>query len=207
MAVKIRLQRQGRKKKPYYHIVIADSRSPRDGKFIERIGIYNPNTNPATIDLDGDKALDWMAKGAQPTDTCRAILSYKGVMYRKHLARGIAKSALTAEEADAKFAAWMEEKANKIDQKVAGLKDKVDMEQRTRLEREALVAHKRAKDIMTKNNPEPVAEQAEDTEAEPETSAAETEAPVAEAETSEAPVAEATEEKETPAEEAAPANE
>jgi small subunit ribosomal protein S16 len=201
MAVKIRLQRQGRKKKPYYHIVIADSRSPRDGKFIERIGIYNPNTNPATIDLDGDKALDWMTKGAQPTDTCRAILSYKGVMYRKHLARGIAKNALTPEEADAKFAAWMEEKANKIDQKVAGLKDKVDLEQRTRLEREAAVAHKRAKDIMAKNNPEPVAEETETSEEE--TSAAETEAPVAEVETSEAPAAET----ETPAEEAAPANE
>ena len=209
MAVKIRLQRQGRKKKPYYHIVIADSRSPRDGKFIERIGIYNPNTNPATIDLDGDKALDWMNKGAQPTDTCRAILSYKGVMYRKHLARGIAKSALTAEEADAKFAAWMEEKANKIDQKVAGLKDKVDMEQRTRLEREALVAHKRAKDIMTKNSPEAeAAEVAESTESETETSAAaETEVPTAEVETTEAPVAEATPESEAPAEEAAPANE
>jgi len=194
MAVKIRLQRQGRKKKPYYHIVIADSRSPRDGKFIERIGVYNPNTNPATIDLDGDKALDWMAKGAQPTDTCRAILSYKGVMYRKHLARGIAKGAMTAEAADAKFAAWMEEKANKIDQKIAGLKDKMDVEQRTRLEHESQVAHKRAKDIMAKNNPEPVAE-------EPVTEAEGAE-PVAEAET-ETPATE----NEAPAEEAAPASE
>ncbi len=186
MAVKIRLQRQGRKKKPYYHIVIADSRSPRDGKFIERIGVYNPNTNPATIDLDGDKALDWMAKGAQPTDTCRAILSYKGVMYRKHLARGIAKSALTAEEADAKFAAWMEEKANKIDQKIVSLKGKMDSEQRTRLERESAVAHKRAQEIMAKNNPEPVAEEVEEAEgtepkAETETPATENEAPAEEA--------------------------
>ncbi len=194
MAVKIRLARQGRKKKPYYHIVVADSRSPRDGKFIERIGIYNPNTNPAVIDLDSDKALDWLAKGAQPTDTCKAILSYKGVMYRKHLARGVAKGAFTAEEADTKFSAWMEEKANKIDQKIASLKDSMDKEQRTRLERESLVAHKRAKDILAKNNPEPVAEEAE-------TSEEETETPVLEA-SNEAPAAE-----ESPAEEAAPANE
>jgi|SRR6185437_9344150 len=176
MAVKIRLQRQGRKKKPYYHIVIADSRSPRDGKFIERIGVYNPNTNPATIDLDGDKALDWMTKGAQPTDTCRAILSYKGVMYRKHLARGIAKGALTAEDADAKFAAWMEEKANKIDQKIVSLKGKMDSEQRTRLERESAVAHKRAQEILAKNNPEPVAEEQSE-----EAEGAETETPAEEA--------------------------
>ena len=194
MAVKIRLQRQGRKKKPYYHIVIADSRSPRDGKFIERIGVYNPNTNPAVIDLDNDKALDWLAKGAQPTDTCKAILSYKGVLYRKHLARGVAKGALTAEEADKKFSEWMEAKANKIDQKIASLKDSMDKEQRTRLERESLVAHKRAKDILAKNNPEPAAEETE-------TSEEETESPVSEA-GNDAPAAE-----ETQAEEAAPANE
>ena len=165
MAVKIRLQRYGRKKMPYYHIVVADSRAPRDGKFIERIGTYNPNTNPATLDLDGDKALAWLNDGAQPTDTCRAILSYKGILYRKHLERGIKKGALNAEEADAKFAAWMEEKANKIDRKIASLKDTMNAEQRTRLERESLVAHKRAQEIVAKNAPPveeaPVEEEAE----------------------------------------------
>jgi len=155
MAVKIRLQRQGRKKQPYYHIVVADSRAPRDGKFIERIGIYNPNTNPATIDLDGDKALSWLNDGAQPTETCRAILSYKGVMYRKHLARGVAKGSFTADEAEQKFGVWMEEKQTKIDKKVASLKDSMNKEQRLSLERESAVAHKRAQDILAKNTPAP----------------------------------------------------
>jgi len=171
MAVKIRLQRHGRKKNPYYHIVVADSRSPRDGKFIERLGMYNPNTNPATIDLDSDKALVWLNNGAQPTETAKAILSYKGVLYRKHLERGVKKGAMTMEDADTKFAAWIEGKANKIDQKVASLRDSMDKEQRARLEREALVAHKRAQDIIAKNTP--VAEApAESEEAEaPETEA------------------------------------
>jgi small subunit ribosomal protein S16 len=155
MAVKIRLQRQGRKKQPYYHIVVADSRAPRDGKFIERIGTYNPNTNPATVDLDGDKALGWLNNGAQPTDTCRAILSYKGVLYRKHLARGVAKGSFTEEVADQKFAAWIEAKATKIDQKIASLRDTMNKEQRLSLERESAVAHKRAQDIMAKNAPKP----------------------------------------------------
>jgi len=175
MAVKIRLQRYGRKKMPYYHIVVADSRAPRDGKFIERIGTYNPNTNPATLDIDNDKALAWLNDGAQPTDTCRAILSYKGILYRKHLERGIKKGALNAEEADAKFAAWMEEKANKIDRKIASLKDTMNAEQRTRLERESLVAHKRAQEIVAKNAP-PVEEAPAEEEAEasaPEASAEE----------------------------------
>src|ERR1700745_1015675 len=104
MPVKIRLQRQGKKASAFFHIVIADGRAPRNGKFIEKIGTYNPNTNPATIDLNFDKALTWLNNGAQPTDTCRAILSYKGVMYKKHLQGGITKGALTEEQADAKFA-------------------------------------------------------------------------------------------------------
>ena len=119
MATKIRLQRFGKKGKPFYHVVVADARAPRDGKFIERIGSYNPNTNPATIDLNFDKALDWVNKGAQPTDTCRAILSYKGVMYKKHLEGGVKKGALTAEQADTKFSEWLESKEGKI----AGKKD------------------------------------------------------------------------------------
>src|ERR1044071_9169186 len=100
MATKMRVQRVGKKGKPFFHVVVADSRSPRDGKFIERLGSYDPNTNPATIDLNFDSSLDWLTKGAQPTDTCRAILSYKGVLYKKHLNGGILKGALTQEQAD-----------------------------------------------------------------------------------------------------------
>ena len=118
MAVKIRLARHGKKGYAFYHIVAADSRAPRDGRFIEKLGTYNPNTNPATIDLDFEKALDWLQKGAQPTDTCRAILSYKGVMYKKHLLGGVAKGAFTETEAEARFNKWMEaEKAGKIEAK------------------------------------------------------------------------------------------
>ena len=100
MPVKIRLARRGRGKRPFYHIVVADARSPRDGKFIDQIGSYNPMTKPATILLDSEKAFDWMAKGAQPTDTVRAILRFKGVMYKKHLQRGVLKGSLTQEAAD-----------------------------------------------------------------------------------------------------------
>lgn len=110
MSVKIRLQRGGRKKQPFYQIVVADSRSPRDGRFIEKVGIYNPMTAPATIDLDSDKAFDWLMKGAQPTDTVRAILRFKGVYFKKHLMRGVAKGAMTPEEAQAKYEAWVAEK-------------------------------------------------------------------------------------------------
>ena len=110
MPVKIRLQRKGRRKRPFYHIVIADARAPRDGKFIEKIGTYNPMTVPATIELDRDQAYDWLMKGAQPTDTVRAILRFKGVLYRKHLQRGVAKGALTQEAADQKFEEWIAEK-------------------------------------------------------------------------------------------------
>ena len=111
MAVKIRLARHGKKGFAFYHIVAADSRAPRDGKFIEKLGTYNPNTNPATIDLDFEKALGWLQKGAQPTDTCRAILSYKGVLYKKHLLGGVAKGAFSETEAEARFNKWLGEKA------------------------------------------------------------------------------------------------
>lgn len=110
MAVKIRLQRHGRKKRPYYHIVVADARSPRDGKFIELIGTYNPITKPATIDINRDKALDWLGKGAQPTDTVRNILKFKGVLYKKHLMRGVKKGAMTIEEAEQKYQAFIQDK-------------------------------------------------------------------------------------------------
>ena len=121
MPVKIRLQRHGKKGKPFYWVVAADSRSKRDGRFLEKIGTYNPNTNPATIDLDVDTAVEWLQKGAQPTDTARNILSYKGVMLKNHLAGGVTKGALTQEQADAKFATWLEGKTGDVAGKVEGL--------------------------------------------------------------------------------------
>lgn len=114
MAVKMRLQRRGRKKSPFYHIVVADARAPRDGKFIEKLGTYNPMTVPATIDIDREKAYEWIVKGAQPTDTVRAILRFKGVLYRKHLERGVNKGALTKEEAEKKYQEWIETKEAKV---------------------------------------------------------------------------------------------
>jgi small subunit ribosomal protein S16 len=117
MPTKIRLQRKGKKGQPYYHIVIADGRAPRDGRFIERIGVYNPLTKPAEIEISFDKALGWLQKGAQPTDTVRAILSYKGVLYKYHLSKGVQKGALTEEQAEAKFQAWQTEKQAKIQSK------------------------------------------------------------------------------------------
>ncbi|MHA7056433.1 30S ribosomal protein S16 [Aquimarina sp. M1] len=114
MSVKIRLQRHGKKGKPFYWIVAADARSKRDGKFLEKIGIYNPNTNPATIDLNVDGAVKWLQNGAQPTDTARAILSYKGAMLKNHLAGGVRKGALTEEQAEEKFNAWVQEKESTV---------------------------------------------------------------------------------------------
>ena len=121
MPVKIRLQRHGKKGKPFYWIVAADARSKRDGKFLDKIGTYNPNTNPATIDLNLDSAVQWLHNGAQPTDTARAILSYKGALLKHHLDGGVRKGALTQEQADAKLAAWLEEKAGKVDANKDGL--------------------------------------------------------------------------------------
>lgn len=121
MSVKIRLQRHGKKGKPFYWVVAADARAKRDGKYLEKIGTYNPNTNPATIDLNLDSAVKWLHNGAQPTDTARAILSYKGVMLKHHLDGGVRKGALTQEQADAKLTAWLEDKENKISSKKEGL--------------------------------------------------------------------------------------
>ncbi|RIA08487.1 SSU ribosomal protein S16P [Flavobacteriaceae bacterium MAR_2010_72] len=121
MPVKIRLQRHGKKGKPYYWIVAADARSKRDGKYLEKLGAYNPNTNPATIELNVDGTVTWLQNGAQPTDTARAILSYKGALMKNHLAGGVRKGALTEEQAEAKFNAWLEEKAGKVDAKKDGL--------------------------------------------------------------------------------------
>lgn len=151
MSAKIRLQRHGRKRFAYYHIVIADSRAPRDGRNIERIGSYNPNTNPATIDLDFDKAIDWLQKGAQPTDTVRAILSYKGVLYKKHLLGGVAKGAFTAEEAETKFDAWMAQKEKKIQAKKDGLTVSTESSKKAQLEMEAKKNAERANAIAKRN--------------------------------------------------------
>ncbi|MEZ4840552.1 MAG: 30S ribosomal protein S16 [Flavobacteriaceae bacterium] len=121
MSVKIRLQRHGKKGKPFFWIVAADSRAKRDGKLLEKIGTYNPTSNPATIDLDVDAAVKWLQNGAQPTDTARAILSYKGALLKKHLAVGVKKGALTEEQAEAKFQAWLDEKSSKVSAKEDGL--------------------------------------------------------------------------------------
>ena len=121
MSVKIRLQRHGKKGKPFYWIVAADARAKRDGKFLEKLGTYNPNVNPAIIDLDIDGVVTWLQNGAQPTDTARAILSYKGAMLKNHLAGGVKKGALTEEQAEAKFTAWLDEKAGKVTAKEDGL--------------------------------------------------------------------------------------
>ncbi|GAL67774.1 30S ribosomal protein S16 [Jejuia pallidilutea] len=123
MPVKIRLQRHGKKGKPYYWIVAADSRSKRDGKYLEKLGAYNPNTNPATVELDVDSAVKWLQNGAQPTDTARTLLSYRGALMKNHLAGGVRKGALTEEQAEEKFKAWLEEKEAKIQAKAEGLSE------------------------------------------------------------------------------------
>ncbi|RMZ50955.1 30S ribosomal protein S16 [Flavobacteriaceae bacterium PRS1] len=129
MPVKIRLQRHGKKGKPFYWIVAADARSKRDGKYLEKLGTYDPNKNPAIIELNIDGTVKWLQNGAQPTDTARAILSYKGVMLKRHLAGGVKKGAFTEEEAEKKFQDWLDEKAAKVDAKVDGLaKAKADAE-------------------------------------------------------------------------------
>ena len=151
MATKLRLQRHGRKQRAYYYIVAADSRAPRDGRFIERIGDYNPNTNPATINLDLPKAVKWLDNGAIPTDTVRAILSYKGAMMLHHLHGGVNKGAFTAEEADAKFAAWMTEKDSKVQNKreqLAATKAEINAE---KFKAEEKVKEAKAAAIAAKN--------------------------------------------------------
>ena len=140
MPTRIRLQRKGKKGRPYYHVVVADSRAPRDGKYIERIGAYDPNQNPAFVEVNTDKAMDWLQKGAQPSDTCRAILSYTGVVYKNHLANGVKKGAFDQEEADRRFDIWKNEKNAKIEGKKSKLaesadaanKDRVSMQRRRR---------------------------------------------------------------------------
>ena len=178
MAVKIRLQRHGKKNFAFFHIVVADSRSPRDGRFIEQIGSYNPNTNPATIVLDADKALAWLKVGAQPTLTARRILSYEGVLLRNHLDGGVAKGALTQEQADKKFVDWKAERDAKIAAKKQGLSKEAASKAKAALEAEAKVNQERA-DAIAKKKAEAEAAAA--------AKAAEEAAAAAEAETEEAP--------------------
>jgi len=165
MAVKIRLARKGRKKKAYYHIVVADSRAPRDGRFIEKLGIYNPITDPATIEIDFDKALDWLQKGAQPTDTCRAILSYRGIMMKKHLLDGVKKGAFNEEEAEKRFQAWMKEKEAKIEMKMAGIEKSEEQSKTSRLEEEKKINEARAAELARKRSQLAAAEAAAKTSA------------------------------------------
>jgi small subunit ribosomal protein S16 len=151
MAVKIRLARKGRKKLAYYHIVVADSRSPRDGRYIEKIGKYNPVTDPATIELDFEKALDWLHNGAQPTDTCRAILSYKGVLLKKHLLEGVKKGAFDEAEAERRFNEWMKQNEEKIDSKKSRLEKAQDDNKKKRVEAEKQINEARAVELARKN--------------------------------------------------------
>lgn len=186
MAVKIRLARRGRKKRAMYDVVVADARAPRDGRFIEKIGTYNPNVDPAAIDIDNEKAFDWVMKGAQPTDTVRAMLSYRGVMMRKHLQIGVLKGALTQEQADAKLQAWVEGNEAKISGKVERLAKEQDDAKKAKLAAEAKVKEARAEALAARQAEEAAAEAPEEAE----------EVAVEEAATEEAPAAEA---DETPA--------
>jgi small subunit ribosomal protein S16 len=144
MAVRIRLARKGRKRTAYYHVVVADSRSPRDGRYIEMIGMYNPLTNPATIELNFDKALGWLQNGAIPTETCRAILSYKGVLIKKHLLEGVKKGAFDEAEATKRFETWMKQNEEKIEAKKSGLEKSQDDEVDKRLTQEKKINEARA---------------------------------------------------------------
>ncbi|MHA7831791.1 MAG: 30S ribosomal protein S16 [Flagellimonas sp.] len=179
MPVKIRLQRHGKKGKPFYWVVAADVRAKRDGKYLEKLGTYNPNTNPATINLDIDGAVKWLQNGAQPTDTAKAILSYKGVMMKHHLAGGVRKGAMTEEQAEEKFNAWLEEKEQKIQAKKDGL-SKAEAEARAKaLEAEKEVSDKRAAAALPEE--EEVAEDAAEETAEAATEETTAEAPAEEA--------------------------
>lgn len=151
MPVKIRLARRGRKRNAIYSIVAADSRAPRDGKFIEKLGQYNPNTNPATIELDFERALHWLQKGAQPTDTTRAILSYKGVMMKKHLLEGAKKGAFAESEVDAKFDQWMTDKTSRIQAKVDKITSDKSATSKAALEAERKVNEDRAQALAERN--------------------------------------------------------
>ena len=196
MPVRIRLQRHGKKGKPFYWVVAADSRSKRDGKFLEKLGIYNPNTNPATVEIDVDSAVKWLQNGAQPTDTARTLLSRKGALLKHHLVKGVAKGALTEEQVEERFAAWLAEKDAANTAEISALNKEKEAAKAKALEAEKEANEKRAAEIAAANAPEPeVIEEAAE-----EGSEEVAEAPVAEeAATEEAPAEESSEE-EKPAE-------
>ena len=214
MPVKLRLQRHGKKGKPFYWLVAADARAKRDGRYLEKLGTYNPNTNPATVVIDIDRAVNWLEKGAQPTDTARTLLSYRGAMLKHHLNGGVRKGALTQEEADKKLEAWLEEKEAKIQAKKDGLSKAAADASAQRLADEKAASEKRLAAAQEAEAPveeaqgeaeapveeAPVAE--ESTEEAPTQEAETEEAPAAEAPTEEAPV-DAADAEEAPAEEAA----
>jgi small subunit ribosomal protein S16 len=212
MSVKIRLQRHGKKGKPFYWVVAADARSKRDGKYLEKIGTYNPNTNPATIDINLDSAVQWLHNGAQPTDTARAILSYKGVLLKHHLDGGVRKGALTQEQADAKLAAWLEAKAGKVDAKKDGLSKAQEAVKAKAFKAEQVANAKRlaaAAQAEVEATQEEVAEEVTETVEEVvaetpavEETVAEVEAPAAEEVVAETPAVEETTEEAPAAEEA-----
>lgn len=183
MAVKIRLARRGRKKAATYDVVIADARAPRDGRFIEKIGTYNPNVDPAAINIKDDRAFHWVMNGAQPTDTVRAMLSYRGVMMKKHLQVGVIKGAITQEQADAKFNEWLANKEGKVQGKIDSINKAKELDAKARLEAETKVKEERAAKIAEKNKVEEVVEETTE-EASAEAPAAEetpaTDAPAAE---------------------------
>ena len=147
MPVRIRLQRHGKKGKPFYWIVAADGRAKRDGRYLEKIGTYNPNTNPASVELDVDRAVKWLENGAQPSDTARTLLSYRGAMIKHHLNGGVKKGAFSQEEADKRFATWLEEKQAKIQMKIDGLDKDEATDLAQRLEAEKAVNQKRIADL------------------------------------------------------------
>jgi small subunit ribosomal protein S16 len=181
MAVRLRLQRHGKKGKPFYHVVAADSRSPRDGRFIEKLGTYNPTTIPATIELNIDAAVKWLQNGAEPTDTVRAILSYKGALYKNHLLNGVRKGALTAEEAEARFQAWLENKNKKISGHASSVQQKREEERLKKIAAEKEIKDKRLKEAEEAAKAAESAASAETPSAEAEEApAAENEAPAAE---------------------------
>ena len=159
MAVRLRLARHGRKSRPYYYIVAADSRAPRDGKFIERIGSYNPTTDPATIDLDFDKALSWLQKGAQPSDTVRSLLQQRGVLYKNHLLKGVKKGALTEAQADEKFQAWMDANELKKKEIISKLEADTRSQKKARLAEEEKIKEARAAELAKKRMAEEPAEE------------------------------------------------
>lgn len=165
MAVKIRLARHGKKNYAFYHIVVADGRSPRDGKFIEKIGTYNPNTNPASITLEFEKALGWLNKGAQPTDTVNTILSNEGVLMMKHLEGGVKKGAFTEEVAKERFAAWKTAKVAKVDSAIKTLDSAKSKEAAARLERETQIKTAKAEEVAAKKAAVEAAKKAAEVEA------------------------------------------